>query len=261
MLYIANVKYFYMIPKIIHYCWLSNDPIPSKLKECMDSWKKHLPDYELMLWNFDRFAKNQSLWVAQAFDCRKYAFAADYIRLYALYNYGGIYLDMDVEVVRPFDSLLGLKTMLGWQKGCDGLEVATFGAEKGSKWVKDCLDYYQDRVFIHPDGTCSVKPLPNIVEDTLRQKGYSFVDIHSIADAEKVENSNDNDILPIFDDSFFSPRSYDDAKIYITDNTYSIHHFAGTWLPWYSRIKRTIYNILGLKNQSPIKVLKNYFAK
>lgn len=254
-----------MIPKIIHYCWLSNDPIPAKLKKCMDSWKKQLPDYEFMLWNFDRFAKDRSVWVSQAFDSRKYAFAADYIRLYALYNYGGIYLDMDVEVVRPFDSLLGLKTMLCWQKGGDGLEVATFGAEKGSKWVKECLDYYQNREFILPDGTCSVKPLPNIVEDILRHKGYKLVDCSSIADAKNTEKQyaerNDSYVLPILTDNFFSPRSYDDATTCVTDDTYSIHHFAGTWLSWYSRMKRTIYNSLRLKNQSPIKVLKNYFAK
>ena len=94
---------------------------------------------------------------------------------------------MDVEVVRPFDSLLGLKTMLCWQKGCDGLEVATFGAEKGSKWVKECLDYYQNREFILHDGSCSVKPLPNIVEDILRHKGYKLVDCSSIAYAKNTE--------------------------------------------------------------------------
>ena len=81
-----------MIPKIIHYCWLSNDPIPDDLKKCMDSWKEKLPDYEVMLWNFDRFPKTKSQWVSDAFDNKKYAFAADYIRLNALYNYGGIYL-------------------------------------------------------------------------------------------------------------------------------------------------------------------------
>lgn len=254
-----------MIPKIIHYCWLSNDPIPARLKKCMDSWKKQLHDYEFMLWNFDRFAKDRSVWVSQAFDSRKYAFAADYIRLYALYNYGGIYLDMDVEVVRPFDSLLGLKTMLCWQKGCDGLEVATFGAEKGSKWVKECLDYYQNREFILPDGTCSVKPLPNIVEDILRHKGYKLVDCSSIADAKNTERQyaerNDSYVLPILTDNFFSPCSYDDATTCVTDDTYSIHHFAGTWLPWYSRMKRTVYNSLGLKNQSPLKMLKDCFGK
>lgn len=88
-----------MIPKIIHYCWLSNDPIPADMQRYIESWKKFLPDYEFMLWNFSRFDINSSDWVKEAFKNKKYAFAADYIRLYALYNYGGIYMDMDVEVL------------------------------------------------------------------------------------------------------------------------------------------------------------------
>lgn len=95
-----------MIPKIIHWCWLSDDPIPDKLQHYMESWKKFLPDYEFIHWNFDRFPKGKSIWVDQAFEAHKYAFAADYIRLYALYNYGGFYLDMDVEVLKSFDTLL-----------------------------------------------------------------------------------------------------------------------------------------------------------
>lgn len=245
-----------MIPKIIHYCWLSGDPVPAKLQKCMESWKKHLPDYEIMLWNFDRFPKDQSAWVAQAFDNRKYAFAADYIRLYALYKYGGIYLDMDVEVLKTFDPLLQLHTMLCWQKGADGLEVATFGAKKGAAWIADCLSYYDGRNFAMPDGTLSTTPLPNIVEDTLRKKGYKFADCHTIDDAKNVENQNESHTLPVLDDCFFSPRSYDDAQMHITADTYSIHHFAGTWLPWYSRLKRTVFNSLGMKNQNPIKTLR-----
>ena len=83
-----------MIPKIIHYCWLSNNPIPSKLQEYMESWKKQLPDYEFILWNFERFDINSSIWVKQAFEAKKYAFAADYIRLFAVYHYGGIWIWM-----------------------------------------------------------------------------------------------------------------------------------------------------------------------
>lgn len=250
-----------MIPKIIHYCWLSNDAVPANLQACMDSWRKKLPDYEFMLWNFDRFPKEKSKWVMQAFDNHKYAFAADYIRLYALYNYGGIYLDMDVEVLKTFNPLLQLRTMLCWQKGADGLEVATFGTEKGAKWIGDCLEYYNGRDFILPDGTLSTTPLPNIVEDTLRQKGYHFTDCHSISEAKAVKSNNDTHTLPVLDDCFFSPRSYNDAKMHITKDTYSIHHFAGTWLPWYSRMKRNIYNSLGLKNQNPIKTLKEFLRR
>ena len=99
-----------MIPKIIHYCWLSDDPVPSDLQKYMRTWKEKLPDYEFMKWDFNRFDKQSSKWVAQAFDNKKYAFAADYIRLYALYNYGGIYLDMDVEVLKSYNPFLCLNT-------------------------------------------------------------------------------------------------------------------------------------------------------
>lgn len=90
-----------MIPKIIHYCWLSNDPLPSNFIKYLNGWKQLMPDYEFMLWNFDRFDKNSSNWVKEAFDNKKYAFAADYIRLYALYNYGGIYLDLAFPPITP----------------------------------------------------------------------------------------------------------------------------------------------------------------
>ena len=127
-----------MIPKIIHYCWLSNDPIPDVLLKYMNSWKEHLPDYDFMLWNFDRFDINSSIWVKEAFENRKYAFAADYIRLYAVYHYGGIYLDMDVEVIKSFDSLLNNKSILGWETQ-KGIEGGIFGAEKEAVWLRDCL--------------------------------------------------------------------------------------------------------------------------
>ena len=102
-----------MIPKIIHYCWLSNDPVPMQLQQYMQTWREKLPGYEFLLWNFDRFDIRRSTWVKEAFEAKKYAFAADYIRLYAVYRYGGIYMDMDVEVVRGFDELLDAPLMLG----------------------------------------------------------------------------------------------------------------------------------------------------
>ena len=117
-----------MIPKVIHYCWLSGDPIPEKLQRCMDSWKKFLPDYEFVLWDLERFDIKTSQWVKEAFEARKYAFAADYIRLYAVYNYGGVYMDMDVEVVRPFDDLLASPYILGLESE-KGVEAGVFGAE------------------------------------------------------------------------------------------------------------------------------------
>lgn len=148
-----------MIPKIIHYCWLSNDPIPEKLQEYMKSWKEKLPDYEFKLWNFDCFDINSSQWVKEAFEAKKYAFAADYIRLYAVYNYGGIYMDMDVEVIKSFNPLLNNDYLLGYENQI-GIEAGIFGASPKADWVKLILDYYQNKSFYREDGTQNTTPLP-----------------------------------------------------------------------------------------------------
>ena len=92
-----------MIPKIIHFCWLSDDKFPDVIEKCMASWHKKLPDYEFILWDTNRFNLEDSTWVKQAFESKKYAFAADYIRLFAVFNYGGIYMDTDIEVLKKFD--------------------------------------------------------------------------------------------------------------------------------------------------------------
>ena len=106
-----------MIPKILHLCWLSGDAYPAKIAKCIDSWKRVLPDYDIILWDTKRFPLSQSQWVREAFEKKKYAFAADYIRFYALYTMGGIYLDSDVEVLKSFDDLLDLPYFMGASRG------------------------------------------------------------------------------------------------------------------------------------------------
>ena len=157
-----------MIPKLIHLCWLSGDPYPPKIQLCIDSWKKYLPDYEIMLWDTNRFDVNSTPWTKQAFEAKKYAFVADYIRLYAVYNYGGIYLDSDVEVLKSFDDLLHLPYFAGTEVGPDGIEMAAFGAEKGTGWVKFMLDYYQDRNYILENGEKNMEPMPPVMGNLIR---------------------------------------------------------------------------------------------
>ena len=198
-----------MIPKTIHWCWLSGDPIPEDLQRCMDSWKARLPDYEFVLWNFGRFDKESSQWVSQAFDSKKYAFAADYIRLYAVYHYGGIYLDMDIEVLRPFDDLLNADVMLAYENDeRSGIEAGCFGAEKGNPFVGECLDYYVGRSFIKTDGSFDTLPLPKIMM-RISEK-YARLDIR--------------------DRFTFTCKSYQTGKIVTNEHSYAIHHFAGSWL-------------------------------
>ncbi len=237
-----------MIPKKIHYCWLSNDPIPSSLQKYMKSWKKFLPDYEFIRWNFDRFDKNSSIWVQEAFEKKKYAFAADYIRLYAIYNFGGFYLDMDVEVLKPFNDLLKLKSAVCRQDEKDGLEAACFGAEKWAEWIKVCLDYYKGKHFVDSNGEMKLKPLPNIMEDCLKENNFIIKNVSSVSEALKDSTGKIVNVLP---NSFFSPKSYKTGRITVTEQTYSIHHFAWSWLDKKTKVRYFI------KNKS-VSILKKF---
>ena len=121
-----------MIPKVIHLCWLSGDPYPPMIQSCIETWKKYCPDYDIMLWDTKQFNVNSIPWTKQAFEAKKFAFAADYIRLYAVYNYGGIYLDSDVEVLKSFDDVLELPYFVCQEVDSNSIELAAFGAEKGT---------------------------------------------------------------------------------------------------------------------------------
>jgi mannosyltransferase OCH1-like enzyme len=196
-----------MIPKIIHYCWLSEnptDPVPEKFEYCMKTWHEKLCGYEFVLWNFDRFDINSSIWVKQAFKAKKYAFATDYMRLFALYNYGGVYMDMDVEAVKPFGDLLNRSIMLGYEDNEQRIESGCFGAEKGHLFIKKCMDYYDNREFNDP----VIMPMVmlNVLKESFAGENY--------------------DILP---SEYFSAKSYVTGEIKKTKNTRTIHHYTGSW--------------------------------
>ena len=113
-----------MIPKIIHYCWFGRGEMPKLIKKCIKSWKKFCPDYKIMLWNEDSFDINSTIWTKQAYEAKKYAFVADYVRLYALYNHGGIYLDTDQQLIKKIDCFTEHKAFMGFIGGIIGLFFA-----------------------------------------------------------------------------------------------------------------------------------------
>lgn len=232
-----------MIPKIIHFCWLSGDKYPPLLSQCMESWHKILPDYKFMLWDTNRFPLDQSVWVKEAFDNKKYAFAADYIRLYAVYNYGGIYLDCDVEVVKRFDDLLNLPYFIGGEAYDFRWEIAAFGAEKGCQWVKQCLDYYKDRHFILEDGSLDMKPMPDVINEIILGN-FKTRRIQTIEEFDCHEN-----VFNIFPGDWFcahaalNPDESPMLNYIVSDSTYCVHHFANSWLPR-NRVKEHVKWIL-----------------
>ena len=132
-----------MIPKVIHYCWISGDPFPEKIQKCVNSWHQVLPDYEFVLWDAERIAGIGSRYVNEAVTSKQFAFAADFIRFYALYTYGGIYLDSDVEVLKPFDDLLGLRYFIGKENSWNVWEPAIIGAEAGIPWMKRMVRWWR----------------------------------------------------------------------------------------------------------------------
>lgn len=237
-----------MIPKIIHFCWLSQDDFPPLIKKCMASWKEHLPDYEFVLWDTNRFKLEDNIWVKQAFETKKYAFAADYIRLFAIYNYGGIYLDTDIEVVKPFDDLLDRPYLIG-SEGLGIIEAGVFGAEKNSPWVKQCLDYYKGKTFINPDGTYNTLTLPRIMMAQISKQRTIKEILPEKLDV--AEQSSNTELLYMFPKDFFCAKNHGTGVIEKTNNTYSIHHFAMSWIPrkktFLPDLKRKLMSFFGVR--------------
>lgn len=213
--------YCTMIPKVIHYVWLSGDPFPDKIQRCVDSWRKKLPDYEIKQWNTSNFDIDSVLWVKQAYEHKNYELATDYIRFYVLYNEGGIYLDADVEVVKPFDSLLGSKFFFGYE--FTGMpEAAVIGAKEGIPWIKKCYEWFEGRALYDEKG------FHRIVCPMVMRKG--FEDEYGkgrLIDVGKVRNVDGGKIYPYY---FFSPKNGFSNEIIENKKTCCIHHFNSAWL-------------------------------
>ncbi len=217
-----------MIPKTIHYCWLGSDPYPELIRNCIQSWKRYLPDYQFVLWDRMKVETIESEWLKQTIALRKYAFAADFIRIYAVSHYGGVYLDSDVELVASLNPFLNHDFFIGVEYNND-LEPAVFGAISGHLWLTDLLAYYQNRSFIKNDGTLDLKPLPTIFNETAAVR-------YRLKSNGKMRFIN-NEGLAIYPCEYFSPKNIYFKKIQKTGHTVAIHHFNGSW---YKKTGKTI---------------------
>lgn len=183
------------IPKIIHYCWLSGEEIPENLQRCIDSWKVHMPDYELMLWDMKSFDINSVPFVRDACKAKKWAIASDYIRLHAVYKHGGVYLDSDILVYQSFDPFLVHSAFSGTQVNLDiierqiregsteavGIEPAIFGAEPGHPWVKTLLDYYGKLKFENTISYYRKNIMPVAVSQISHDRfGFKYMPIYQV---------------------------------------------------------------------------------
>lgn len=247
-----------MIPKVIHYCWFGRNPLPELALKCIKSWENYLPDYEIREWNEGNFDINMIPYTKQAYAAKKYAFVSDYARFFILYQYGGLYFDTDVEVIRPIDDIIAKGPFMGCETevnlsaeaGSNNFPTVApglgLGCNSGLGLYKEILDLYQNLQFINSDGNLNLKTIVEYTTEFLCQYG--------------LKNTNDiqqcGEIL-VYPKEWFCPMS-PDGEMNLTDNSRLIHHYAGSWLPLKSKIKKRIIRFLGKRISNNMVVLKHH---
>jgi len=220
------------IPKIIHYCWFGGKGKPEIVRKCIASWERYLSGYEIREWNENTFDISSNNYVKEAYEAGKFAFVSDYVRVYALYHFGGIYLDTDVEVFKPFDDLLHHESFWGFEEE-NYIATSTIGGEKGNKLIKLFLDSYAEKNFIKEDGSYNDLTNVAIVTKILKNKGLKMNGQY-----QKLEG-----IGIFYPQTYFSPYDYINCRKFITENTYAMHHFYKSWLPPKARLKSKLKTI------------------
>ena len=210
-----------MIPKIIHYCWFGGNPLPELAQKCIASWKKFLPDYEIKEWNESNYDVRKIPYIAQAYDAKKYAFVSDYARFDILYQYGGVYFDTDVEVIKDLRPIIEKGAFIGIEKGTRPLLAAGLGiaSPAASDIYREILDSYKSEQFLKEDGSLNLKTVVERVSEIFAK--YGFVE------EDCFQNIADTTIYP---SDFFCPKDFISGELKITENTHMIHHYDGSWL-------------------------------
>lgn len=218
-----------MIPKIIHYCWFGSKPFPKTVRRCIATWHKHLPDYEFRLWNEEN-SPMEHPFVKSAYVAKKYAFVADYVRFWALYNYGGIYLDTDMFVVRSFNPLLDNNFFCGRETAesatigeSNALGACALGACALGACARDILVKYDTLIFDADNLDKFI--VPRIITPVIMQ------------------HENEITIYPydwFYPLPFTERTKHKSLQHYITKNTYAVHLWDISWYPWYKKLLRQI---------------------
>lgn len=228
-----------MIPKVIHYCWFGRGKLPELALKCIDSWRKYMPDYEIKEWNEDNFDVNMIPYTRDAYAAKKYAYVSDFARFWILYEYGGVYFDTDVELLRDLEPILAMGPYMGCENYAtdgDSLRVAPglgIACNPGHKAYKDIINIYKNTSFViqGADGK-------NI---TIVQYTSAYFFEHGLKNLNEIQTINGIKIYPA---DYFAPRINAQHNIPRTENSYSVHHYMGSWLPKQLKYKYRILKLL-----------------
>lgn len=220
-----------MIPKKIHYCWFGGNPLSEEVKRYIASWKKYCPDYEIIEWNESNFDVTENAYCKEAYEAKKWAFVSDYARLKVLHDHGGFYMDADVEVVKSLDPLRVYNALSGYESKTR-IPTGTMGACRDNEWISMLLSDYDDRHFLKEDGTYDLTTNVEVIT-RLTVERY-----HLQLNGEKTMFGENMVFLP-FD--YLCAKSLETGEILRSENTFTIHHFAGSWLPADERAYGELY--------------------
>ena len=221
-----------MIPKVIHYCWFGGNPLTELAQKCIESWRKFCPDYEILCWDESNYDITKNQYMKEAYDEKKWGFVPDYARLDIIYNHGGIYMDTDVELLKPLDEFLTHEAFLAVERtGIVALGLG-FGAAKGNDVILQLLKQYEGRTFLI-DGKPDLTTAPTYQANFFKKYG--------------IFEDKTYEIEPgcfVYSREYFNPTDLDTGKLLLTPNTKSIHHYAGSWTTPANRRNTIIYQHL-----------------
>lgn len=243
------------IPKIIHYCWFGNKPLPKLERRCIESWKKYCPEYKIKRWSENNFDVNQIPYIQQAYRAGKYAFVSDYARFSVLEKYGGIYLDTDVELIRPLDEIIAKGSYVGCEKDFDeGIRLAPglgIAAPPHNNLIHEIISFYNTLDFVRKDGTLNQTTIVQYTTELFQKHG-----LKNIPGIQKIED------FYVYPKEYFCPQHPETGKLHITPNTYSIHHYSASWYTPYEKFVDKLSHILGKKwTQRLVKIKKSIKKK
>lgn len=234
-----------MIPKKIHYCWFGENEKSKDVYMYINTWKENNPSYEIIEWNEKNFDISSNRYMYEAYKSKKWAFVSDVVRLSVLNEYGGIYLDTDVECIKPFDDLLGNRAFIGLESNYS-VCTAVIGAEKGSEFIGDALSLYENLSFVIDD-KLNLVPNSQRLFDMLKKKKIKM----DFCEVTKDEYCS------IYPHAFFSPINCYTRKETRSDNTITIHRYASSWKSKNGRLKdyflSKITRIIGEDNRQTVK--------
>ncbi len=241
--------------KYIHYCWFGNQKLPKLAENCIKSWKKFLPDYEIIEWNESNVDLNECPFIKEAYANKKWAFVADYVRTKVLYEMGGIYFDTDMMVTKNIDFLFNNETFLGVEDS--GFIACGVWYEKHAKNYLPCelLKFYRSLEGFDKDNTHSIS-IPRIITDLLTPIGFNPSKVNHI---QRLEND-----ICIYPRDYFYPYSYNRDNNIFTDNTCMIHYYDASWVSKWEQRENRIYRKYGKEKGNKIiqrRIKRNNFIK